>query len=253
MFREESLISSSKVCLNKIIECYSLDLRDLRLNVFGNTGLIRDQFECIDVSNNSISRLSNISHLDKLSIFIACNNKIEYVEEGFCRKLINLESLVLSNNKLSDLESISAIFLLKNLRRLSLIENPITKIPNYREIIIYMLPSLFYLDFQKIKQSERDRSKSFAKSDKRVQELINKYIKKSELYFEKENNNISSTELYNLELKGNLKLGNDELNKIKVAISSCESLEKLRILEKCLIEQKISFEALSIIDEYNFK
>ncbi|KAH8741363.1 hypothetical protein FG386_003210 [Cryptosporidium ryanae] len=254
MFREENFINSSKIHLNKIIECYSLNLRDLELNTFGNTGILRDQFECIDISNNVISRLNNISRLDKLSVFIACNNKIEYIDELFCKQLLNLESLVLTNNKLSGIESISAIFLLKNLKRLSLIDNPVTKIPNYRDIIIYMLPNLIYLDFQKIKQSERGRSRSFAESDKMVQELARKYLKEAEIYSEtKYIDNLQSL-LYNFEGKKEcLKLRNDELNEIKVAISSCENLEKLKILENCLIEQKISIEAQKIIEEYSFK
>lgn len=241
----------STIYLNKINESYTYNIRNSKIKTFDNTGILRDQFECIDLSDNLISSLSNISNLNRLTTFIACNNEIELIEYGFCKSLPNLESLVLTNNRLSNIESISAIFLLKNLKRLSLINNPVTKIPNYKAIMIGMLPNLLYLDFQKINQMERNASELFIETNYPGKDMLLQHYS-----FENyENNSLKnlnepSPAIINTKLDPfQNKLTQVQLNNIKMAISVCNNIEKLRILEESLIRNKITPEAKEIIDD----
>jgi U2 small nuclear ribonucleoprotein A' len=67
-----------------------------------------------------------------------------------------LENLILTNNKvknkqLKDLAQIDNLSHCKVLKRLSLLNNFVTSLPNYRLYIIFKIPSLTVLDFQKVK------------------------------------------------------------------------------------------------------
>ncbi|OII74255.1 U2 small nuclear ribonucleoprotein [Cryptosporidium ubiquitum] len=246
------LTQLSTIFLNKINESYSLNIRNSKIKTFDNTGILRDQFECIDLSDNSISSLNHISNLNRLSTFIACNNEIEYIEFGFTNSLPNLESLVLTNNKLRSIESISAIFLLKNLKRLSLVNNPVTKVPNYKTILIGMLPNLIYLDFQKISKVERSTSELFFETNSIGRELLVHYssAENFERNFIKNISRFSPSKINVILDSSENKPNHIQLNNIKIAISVCNDIEKLRILEESLIKNKISPEAQEIIDDF---
>lgn len=246
------LTQLSTISLNKINESYSFNLRNSKIKTFDNTGILRDQFECIDLSNNSISSLKHISNLSRLSTFIACNNEIEYIECGFTNSLPNLESLVLTNNKLKNIESISAIFLLKKLKRLSLVNNPVTKAPDYKTILIGMLPNLIYLDFQKVSKEERSASEFFFETNSIGKELLVKYssFKNFEKNSVKSINKFLSSKVNPILDLSESKPNHIQLNNIKIAISICNDIEKLRILEESLIKNKITPEAQEIIDDF---
>ena len=58
-----------------------------------------------------------------------------------------LENLILSNNKLSDLNELVHLRNCKSLQRLSIMNNPVTSIANYRLFVIGHLPHLRFLDY----------------------------------------------------------------------------------------------------------
>lgn len=64
----------------------------------------------------------------------------------------------LANNRLTNLADILPLASLPNLRRLSLLDNQITKKENYRLYVIFHLPKLQLLDYHKVKSSEREAS-----------------------------------------------------------------------------------------------
>lgn len=69
----------------------------------------------------------------------------------FAEFLPKLHTLVLTNNRLVNLVEIDPLASLPNLQFLSLLDNNITKKPNYRLYVIYKLKSLRVLDFKKVK------------------------------------------------------------------------------------------------------
>ncbi|KAL5369640.1 putative U2 small nuclear ribonucleoprotein A' LRR repeat-containing protein [Cryptosporidium parvum] len=245
------LTQLSTIFLNKINESYSFNIRNSKIKAFDNTGILKDQFECIDLSDNSISSLSYISNLNRLSTFIACNNEIEYIESGFTKSLPNLESLVLTNNQIKNIESISAIFFLRNLKRLSLVNNPITKIPNYKTILIGMLPNLIYLDFQKINKVDRNASELFFETNSIGKDLLVQYsFKNFEDNSIKIMNNVSTSKINTIINLPINKPNHTQLNNIKIAISLCNDIKQLRVLEDSLMKSEITPEAQEIVDNY---
>merc|ERR1719379_2749197 len=70
--------------------------------------------------------------------------------------LPNLKALILTGNKLEKLVDLEPLTRLKNLERLSLLENPVTKVKHYRPYMIHKCSkSLRILDFNRIKDKER--------------------------------------------------------------------------------------------------
>lgn len=150
-----SMIEDADQCLNPSKE-KTIYLRGNKISVIENLGATKDYFDCIDLSDNEIVKLDNFPYLKRLSTLILCNNKIARIEPDVFDNLPNLVSLVLTNNRIEKLVDIQCLFAAKKLTRLSLMDNDVSKIQNYREYLIYNIPSLQFLDFQKIKTKDRE-------------------------------------------------------------------------------------------------
>lgn len=116
------------------------------------------------MTDNKILVLGGFPLLKQLKTLMAINNKIRMVEFGLGKSLPNLETLVLTGNEIKQLADIDALSELTKLTFLSLHKNDVTNTQNYRLYTIYKIPKLRYLDFQKIKQSERDAAKALFES-----------------------------------------------------------------------------------------
>lgn len=136
-----------------------LRLRQLQIAVIENLGCTKDQFDCIDLSDNEILRIDGTSFpvLTRLRTLILNNNRINRVGNGLGSAIPRLESLVLTRNSIASLEDLDGLAELgKSLVRLSLLGNPVTKVSGYREKVLSLCPKLRSLDFGKIPQKERD-------------------------------------------------------------------------------------------------
>jgi U2 small nuclear ribonucleoprotein A' len=63
-----------------------------------------------------------------------------------------MHTLVLTNNRLTTLAEIDPLASLPKLQYLSLLDNTVTKQPDYRLYVIHKLKHLRLLDFKKVKQ-----------------------------------------------------------------------------------------------------
>ena len=129
-----------------------------------------NQLNYLNVSYNKLRSCdkTNIGILPALKIFICDNN---YLKNINCfEKFYSIEILSFNSNKITDVGCIENLIQLKQLKHLSMINNPITKIENYRKIIIYMFQNLKVLD-----------NKEILIEEKVINDNKNEYIK---LYFE---------------------------------------------------------------------
>jgi U2 small nuclear ribonucleoprotein A' len=92
------LISRSAQYLNAIKE-FQLDLRNYKIVVIENLVATHDQFGCIDLSDNSITKLDSLTKLNRLRSLLIINNRISKVEPNFAINCHFLENLILTNNK----------------------------------------------------------------------------------------------------------------------------------------------------------
>jgi U2 small nuclear ribonucleoprotein A' len=134
------------------------------------------------LSDNEIVKLENFPYMNRLGTLLVNNNRITRINPslggkttaifilqlplpaphltvfifflGFCHVefLPKLHTLVLTNNRLTNLAEIDPLASLPKLQYLSLLDNTVTKQPDYRLYVIHKLKHLRLLDFKKVKQ-----------------------------------------------------------------------------------------------------
>lgn len=152
-----------------------IDFRGNKVGTIENLGATLDQFDTIDLSDNDIRKLDGFPLLKRLKTLFLNNNRIIRIAEGLEHNIPFLEELILTNNQLTELGDIDPLASLPNLTILSLLRNPITKIRHYRHYCIFKFPKLRLLDFQKVKESEREEALELfggQKGDSLQQEVV---------------------------------------------------------------------------------
>ncbi|TYI60754.1 hypothetical protein E1A91_D10G125700v1 [Gossypium mustelinum] len=207
-----------------------LDLRGNKIAVIENLGATEDQFDTIDLSDNEIVKLDNFPYLKRLGTLLINNNRVTRINPNIGEFLPNLHTLVLTNNRLVNLVEIDPLSSLPKLQFLSLLDNNITKKPNYRLYVIHKLKSLRVLDFKKVKAKERLEAENLFAS-KEAEEEIKKESTKT--VAPKEVPNVS--EVAEEEQRPKVVAPTPEqILAIKAAIVNSQTLEEVARLEKAL-------------------
>ena len=118
-----------------------------------------DRLESIRKLNlwgSNLEDISIISEMPSLEIVSLSVNKIRTLKPF--ANLQNLKELYLRKNMISNLNEIKHLTDCENLNKLWLKENPICDNPNYREVIICVLPQVQNLDDIEITEEERARA-----------------------------------------------------------------------------------------------
>ncbi|KAJ9444973.1 U2 small nuclear ribonucleoprotein Aprime [Diplonema papillatum] len=135
-----------------------VDLRGNRIPEIENLGILEDGFDSIDLSDNDIATLGNFPLMKRCKTLIIHTNRVQRMAGGLGTYLPNLENLVLNSNRLRELEDLAPLADLPSLQRLTLLDNLVSKHPDYRPYVIARLPALKHLDFKKVKPVERERA-----------------------------------------------------------------------------------------------
>lgn len=141
-----------------------LDLRGYKIPVIENLGTTLDQFDCIDFSDNEVRKLDGFPYLPRIKRLLLNNNRIVRIGEGLEINLPNLDTLMLTNNSVTELADLEPLTSLKALTMLSLLHNPVVTKRNYREYVIHKFPSVRVLDFKRVKDKERIEAKALFKT-----------------------------------------------------------------------------------------
>ncbi|XP_072964948.1 U2 small nuclear ribonucleoprotein A' [Typha angustifolia] len=222
-----------------------LDLRGNKIAVIENLGATEDQFDSIDLSDNEIVKLENFPYLNRLGTLLINNNRITRINPNIGEYLPKLHTLILTNNRLVNLVEIDPLASLKKLQFLSLLDNNITKKPNYRLYVIHKLKHLRLLDFKKVKQKERiEAGKLFA--SKEAEEEARKVPVKT--FTPGEVQDISDS-LKAEQAPKVVAPTPEQITAIKAAIVNSQTLEEVARLEKALSSGQIPAEF--VIPNYN--
>ncbi|EPQ10682.1 U2 small nuclear ribonucleoprotein A' [Myotis brandtii] len=165
---------------NSLVELRNLDpLASLRaagsqetrykIPVIENLGATLDQFDAIDFSDNEIRKLDGFPLLRRLKTLLVNNNRICRIGEALDQALPCLTELVLTNNSLVELGDLDPLASLKSLTYLSILRNPVTNKKHYRLYVIYKVPQVRVLDFQKVKLKERQEAEKMFKGKRGAQ------------------------------------------------------------------------------------
>jgi protein phosphatase 1 regulatory subunit 7 len=117
--------------------------------------------EVVWLNHNNLESLEGLEHNFRIKHIFAQENNIKNVDRIF-ETLKYVETLVLYDNELRDLERLIKNFKeLKNLKHLDLFNNPAAHEPNYKQRVIYALPTLEILDKHKISYQEKIEAEVF--------------------------------------------------------------------------------------------
>jgi len=133
-----------------------INLRGFKIGHIENLGVTNDEYEVLDLSDNEITRLENFPRLARLHTLLLHNNRLAKVQLDLQQNLPHLEALMLCNNRLASLSDLDPLSSLLSLRTLSLLNNPVARLADYRLYVIHLLPRLHSLDFAKVKPKERE-------------------------------------------------------------------------------------------------
>jgi len=223
------LISRSGQFINALGE-RELDLRGNKIAVLENLGATKDQFDVIDLSDNEIKKLENFPLLTRLRSIFINNNRVNRIGSGIEKSLPKLTTLVLNNNHLIELADILPLATVTSLRSLSLLDNQLVRLPNYRLFVIHTLPFLKLLDFKKIKTKEREEAKKLF-SGKKGKEL--------EQNLSKSTRNIAAEDDFQAAKEKQAQFqqqqaSQEDVNRIKDAILRAKNLDEVAYLENLL-------------------
>lgn len=124
----------------------------------------QDQFDALDLTDNQIRRLENFPTLKRLRTLLLANNFITRIDAAVGAKLPSLETLVLTNNRITTLAEVEALSACTRLTTLSLMHNAVCRRDHYRLFAIHRIPSLRVLDFRHITRDERAAAEALFRS-----------------------------------------------------------------------------------------
>lgn len=202
-----------------------IDLRENKIPMIENLGATLDQFDTIDFTNNEIRVMGGFPKLVRLKTVFLSNNRLNRIDFRLNETVENIEELQLSNNMVAELGDLKPLAQLPKLARLSLVGNPVSKLPHYRLYVIHLLPQLRLLDFNKIKDQERkDAEAAFsgAKGEKLIKEVVKSTNAQAEIADSKSKAGAS---------KAKTGLTSAQEQEIKTAIANAKTLQEVNALE----------------------
>lgn len=132
--------------------------RNLQIPRIENLALLRDTEEALDLTGNEIQQLEGFPLMRRLLCLMLSHNKISTIDIETARMLPNLQTLILSHNRISSFDEVEKLSKFENLQFLTLTGNPIAVEKDYRQAVIKKCPKLRFLDYQRVRASERSVS-----------------------------------------------------------------------------------------------
>ncbi|KAG1716327.1 hypothetical protein ID866_811 [Astraeus odoratus] len=197
----------------------------------------QDQHDAIDLTDNSIAALGNLPLLKRLRTLLLANNRITIISPSIHLSVPNLTTLVLTGNNVSELGDLEPLKELKGLQYLSLLGNPVREKKWYREWLAWRIPSLRVLDFQRIRDKERQTGRSmFLTAEGQLNALATTISTTVSKHGAKVTTTIDEPKLALPAGKAGRLMTKEEAEKVKQAIAQATSIEEIRRLERSLKE-----------------
>lgn len=227
------LIRDSLSYLNPLKE-RELDLRGHRIPAIENLGAAGPH-DSIDFTDNDIQVLGNFPLSPRITTLLFARNRVSSVQPSVAHSIPNLRNLVLASNSFAELADLDVLATFKRLTHLVLTDNPVTKKENYRYWVIWRCPTVRFLDYQKVKDAERQHAKklfgTLDKPTKLATEIMG--IKSSGLGPAVADGPSDSSRL------SRIKLTDKEKKRLQEMIKKASSLEEIIRLEKMLNEGRL--------------
>ncbi|KAI9006959.1 leucine-rich repeat-domain-containing protein [Hyaloraphidium curvatum] len=132
-----------------------LSFRGLRAPKLENLAITKDLNDTLDLTDNDLRRLDGFPPMTRLKHLLCANNRIQKIDPDLPKYLPHLQTLILTNNQISELGDVDVLEGCKELHSLSLMDNPVLGKKYYRLYVIARCPGLRVLDFKKVGEKER--------------------------------------------------------------------------------------------------
>ncbi|KAJ7456605.1 leucine-rich repeat-domain-containing protein [Mycena latifolia] len=230
------LLAQASSTLNPIKE-RQLDLRGYKIPAIENLGVTRDQHDAIDFTDNSIATLGNFPLLKRLNTLLLANNKVSHISPSIHISIPNLTTLVLTNNQVTELGDLEPLKELRHLKYVSLMGNPVREKKWYREWLAWRLPGLRVLDFQRIRDKERQTAKTLFLTAENLPTALATTLSTT-VSTQSAKSAITTDEPKAAPLMGKAGrlMSKEDAEKVKAAIAKATSMEEVRRLERSLRE-----------------
>ncbi|OQV09773.1 Leucine-rich repeat-containing protein [Cladophialophora immunda] len=230
------LIHNSLSYLNPLKE-RELDLRGHKIPTIENLGVAGPQ-DAIDFTDNDITTLSNFPLSPRLNTLLCARNRIQSVDKRIAEQIPNLTTLVLTANHVKELADLEGLVACGALTHLSLLENPVAKKEHYRLYLIWSIPSLRFLDFQKVRQAERESANELFGSAEAPTELATKIKGLKSRTFDVSTGGVNGKAT--AAQKGvRTRLTESEKKRVEMMIQNAKSFQEIERIERDLAEGRI--------------
>ncbi|KAI9774271.1 MAG: U2 snRNP complex subunit [Geoglossum simile] len=236
------LIQSSLSYLNPLKE-RELDLRGHKIPTIENLGVAKDQ-DAIDFTDNDIQHLGNFPLSPRLRTLLLARNRISSIQPTLANSTPHLTTLVLTANNLAELADLDALAGLRGLTHLVLMENPVARREHFRYWVIWRCPSVRFLDFQKVKDSERKKATELFGTISNPSPLASKIMGVKSRTFDVGGALPGGASTNKTDKQYRVKLTEKEKKKIEEMIRNAKSLAEITRLEKELNEGRIPVGAM---------
>lgn len=196
-------------------------------------GAARDN-DAIDLTDNDIAQLGNFPLQPRLRTLFLAQNRISNIQANLSSSIPNLTTLVLTKNRISELADLDSLGGFKKLVHLTLKDNPVTSKENYRLWIIWLCPSVRFLDFAKVRDTERRKATELFGTADEPSELASKIkgMKSKGFVVPTYTNGADSPSKERIWTE-------EEKSKMRAAIKAASTLAEMARLEKDLAEGRI--------------
>ncbi|KAI9673073.1 MAG: U2 snRNP complex subunit [Trizodia sp. TS-e1964] len=121
--------------------------------------VVKKDHDSIDFTDNDITSLSNFPLSQRLRSLLLARNRVSSIQPSLATAIPNLTNLVLLANSFAELADLNPLMKFSRLTHLVLLDNPVTRKEHYRHWIIWRCPTVRFLDYQKVKDVEREKAK----------------------------------------------------------------------------------------------
>ncbi|KLP00840.1 U2 snRNP protein A` [Fusarium fujikuroi] len=226
------LIRDSLSYLNPLKE-RELDLRGHRIPAIENLG-VAGPHDAIDFTDNDIQVLGNFPLSPRITTLLLARNRVSSIQPSLAKAIPKLANLVLSSNNLAELADLDALASFPRLTHLVLSDNPVSKKENYRYWVLWKCPSVRFLDFEKVKESEREKARELFGTEEEPTALASKIQGIKTTTFN------TSTDGSDAPSKlSRIKLTDAEKKRLQERIKKATSLQEIIALEKELNEGRL--------------
>lgn len=143
-----------------------ISLRECHVSSVLELNRLDDKYDSMDLVGNDLTALQKpFPEFLRVKTLLLAHNGIAKIDPEFAYMAPNVSVLSLAANPIADLQQ---LLFLKNLRKLTclVLEGcPVARVPGYRRAVIKLCPWVRDLDFQRVKQAERQAAVSAPADD----------------------------------------------------------------------------------------